>query len=73
MSDILRMTCGEEFHVNTNSSCVPARFPARYTARPVVSICLPSQCLLTCPVMVAHFAAQKKTFTPIRQIRILYT
>ena len=30
--------------LHSNSHCVSARFPARCTACPVVSICLPSQC-----------------------------
>ena len=35
------MTRGEEFHVDRNSSCVSAPFPARCT---VVTVCLPNQC-----------------------------
>ena len=45
------VTCGAEFHVNSNSSCVSAYFPARCTACPAVSVChtLVSARLLTHP------------------------
>ena len=33
------VTCGVEFHANSNSSCVSAYFPARCTARPVACVC----------------------------------
>ena len=44
-------TCGEEFYVNSKSSCVSAYVPARCTAGPVVSVChsLDSARLLTHP------------------------
>ena len=45
------LTCGAEFHVNSNSSCVSAYFLARCTACPAVSVChtLVSARLLTHP------------------------
>ena len=58
-------TCGEEFYVNSNSSCVSAYVPAHCSACPVVSGChlLDSARLLTHPDDQFNSAlSQLKTF-----------
>ena len=60
------VTCGVEFHVNSNSSCVSACFPVRCTACLVVSVChslVSGARLLTDPDVSSTSAlSQLKTF-----------